>query len=33
VDLARPRERSSPEFLNLRGQILEMLHLAGNATA
>ena len=33
VDLARPRERSSAEFLNLRGQILEMLHLAGNATA
>lgn len=31
VDLARPRERSSPEFLNLRGRILEMLHFAGNA--
>ena len=33
VDLARPRDRSSPEFLNLRGQVLEMLHFAGNATA
>jgi ABC-type nitrate/sulfonate/bicarbonate transport system ATPase subunit len=29
IDLPRPRQRSSPEFLNLRGQILEMLHFAG----
>jgi sulfonate transport system ATP-binding protein len=31
--LARPRDRSSPEFLHLRGNILEHLHFAGNATA
>jgi sulfonate transport system ATP-binding protein len=31
--LARPRDRSSPEFLRLRGSILEHLHFAGNATA
>jgi ABC-type nitrate/sulfonate/bicarbonate transport system ATPase subunit len=31
--LARPRDRSSPEFLRLRGNILELLHFAGNATA
>ncbi|HYF36102.1 MAG TPA: ABC transporter ATP-binding protein [Prosthecobacter sp.] len=29
IDLPRPRQRSSPEFLHLRGQILEMLHFAG----
>jgi FADH2 O2-dependent halogenase len=29
VPLARPRNRASPEFLQLRSQILEMLHLAG----
>ena len=29
VDLARPRDRSSKEFLKLRGEILEMLHFAG----
>jgi len=32
VALERPRQRSSPEFLRLRGEILEMLHFAGNAT-
>ncbi len=31
--LARPRDRSSPEFLRLRGNILELLHFAGNAPA
>jgi ABC-type nitrate/sulfonate/bicarbonate transport system ATPase subunit len=31
--LARPRDRSSPEFLRLRGNILELLHFAGKATA
>lgn len=31
--LPRPRDRSSPEFLRLRGNILELLHFAGNATA
>jgi len=31
--LARPRDRSSQEFLRLRGNILELLHFAGNATA
>jgi ABC-type nitrate/sulfonate/bicarbonate transport system ATPase subunit len=31
--LARPRDRSSPEFLRLRGNILELLHFAGNVTA
>jgi ABC-type nitrate/sulfonate/bicarbonate transport system ATPase subunit len=31
--LPRPRDRSSPEFLHLRGNILELLHFAGNATA
>ena len=29
VDLKRPRDRSSPEFLRLRGDILELLHFAG----
>jgi sulfonate transport system ATP-binding protein len=31
--LPRPRDRSSPEFLRLRGNILELLHFAGDATA
>jgi ABC-type nitrate/sulfonate/bicarbonate transport system ATPase subunit len=31
VPLPRPRQRSSPQFLELRGAILEMLHLAGKA--
>ena len=29
VDLDRPRQRNSPEFLRLRGEILELLHFAG----
>jgi len=29
--LARPRDRSSPEFLRLRADILELLHFAGGA--
>jgi len=29
VTLDRPRQRNSPEFLQLRGDILEMLHFAG----
>jgi ABC-type nitrate/sulfonate/bicarbonate transport system ATPase subunit/flavin-dependent dehydrogenase len=32
VALDRPRQRNSPEFLRLRGTILELLHFAGNAT-
>jgi ABC-type nitrate/sulfonate/bicarbonate transport system ATPase subunit len=31
VALPRPRDRSSAEFLHLRGEILELLHFAGNA--
>src|SRR5213075_1537182 len=31
VDLARPRDRSSSAFLQLRGEILELLHFAGGA--
>jgi len=31
VTLDRPRQRNSPEFLRLRGEILELLHFAGNA--
>jgi ABC-type nitrate/sulfonate/bicarbonate transport system ATPase subunit len=31
--LARPRDRSSSEFLRLRAEILELLHFAGNATS
>ena len=31
VDLPRPRQRNGAEFLRLRGEILELLHLAGNA--
>src|SRR5256885_2900974 len=30
ISLDRPRQRSSAEFLRLRGQILELLHLAAN---
>ena len=29
VTLDRPRDRSSSEFLQLRGEILELLHFAG----
>ena len=29
VDLPRPRQRTSEEFLHLRGRILELLHFAG----
>jgi ABC-type nitrate/sulfonate/bicarbonate transport system ATPase subunit len=31
VNIDRPRDRSSPEFLRLRGEILELLHFAGGA--
>jgi ABC-type nitrate/sulfonate/bicarbonate transport system ATPase subunit len=31
VALNRPRDRSSSDFLQLRGEILELLHFAGNA--
>ena len=33
IALDRPRDRSDPEFLRLRGEILELLHFAGNAVA
>ena len=33
VTLQRPRDRSSSDFLQLRGEILELLHFAGNAVA
>jgi ABC-type nitrate/sulfonate/bicarbonate transport system ATPase subunit len=33
VNLERPRQRNSSEFLNLRGEILEMLHFAGTPKA
>ena len=33
VTLNRPRDRSSAEFLRLRGEILELLHFAGHETA
>jgi len=33
VTLQRPRQRNSPEFLQIRGDILEHLHFAGNAPA
>jgi ABC-type nitrate/sulfonate/bicarbonate transport system ATPase subunit len=33
VNIDRPRDRSSEEFLKLRGQILELLHFAGAAAA
>jgi len=29
VELDRPRHRSNPEFLQLRGDILDLLHFAG----
>jgi len=32
VALDRPRQRNSPEFFRLRGEILELLHFAGNTT-
>jgi ABC-type nitrate/sulfonate/bicarbonate transport system ATPase subunit len=32
VNLARPRDRSSAQFLQLRGEILELLHFAGGVT-
>jgi ABC-type nitrate/sulfonate/bicarbonate transport system ATPase subunit len=32
VDLTRPRDRSSAEFLSLRSQILHLLHFAGNSS-
>jgi len=31
IALERPRDRSSPEFLRLRGNILEFLHFAGKS--
>jgi ABC-type nitrate/sulfonate/bicarbonate transport system ATPase subunit len=31
VTLQRPRDRSSAEFLQLRSEILELLHFAGGA--
>jgi ABC-type nitrate/sulfonate/bicarbonate transport system ATPase subunit len=31
VDLPRPRDRSSAGFLQLRSEILELLHFAGGA--
>ncbi|HZE13378.1 MAG TPA: ABC transporter ATP-binding protein, partial [Chthoniobacterales bacterium] len=31
VNLSRPRDRSSAEFLQLRREILELLHFAGGA--
>jgi ABC-type nitrate/sulfonate/bicarbonate transport system ATPase subunit len=31
VDLARPRQRNSADFLQLRSEILDLLHLAGQA--
>jgi ABC-type nitrate/sulfonate/bicarbonate transport system ATPase subunit len=30
IDLPRPRQRNSAEFLRLRGEILELLHFAGS---
>jgi ABC-type nitrate/sulfonate/bicarbonate transport system ATPase subunit len=33
VSLNRPRQRSSPDFLRLRGDILDFVHLTGNAAA
>jgi ABC-type nitrate/sulfonate/bicarbonate transport system ATPase subunit len=29
IELVRPRHRNSSEFLQLRGEILELLHFAG----
>jgi ABC-type nitrate/sulfonate/bicarbonate transport system ATPase subunit len=31
IDLERPRERNHPDFLRIRGDILEFLHFAGHA--
>ena len=33
IDLERPRQRSSSRFLRLRGEILELLHFAGQPVA
>jgi ABC-type nitrate/sulfonate/bicarbonate transport system ATPase subunit len=33
VDIHRPRDRSHAQFLRLRSEILQLLHLAGNASA
>jgi ABC-type nitrate/sulfonate/bicarbonate transport system ATPase subunit len=33
IELERPRDRGDQDFLRLRGQILELLHFAGNAVA
>ena len=33
VDLPRPRQRNSREFLQLRGEILDLLHFAGQTNA
>ena len=33
IGLARPRERNSPEFVRLRSDILEHLHLVGHAAS
>ena len=33
VPLARTRQRNSSDFLNLRGEILELLHFAGSETS
>ena len=32
IALDRPRDRSSPDFFRLRGEILELLHFAGKST-
>jgi ABC-type nitrate/sulfonate/bicarbonate transport system ATPase subunit len=32
IDLDRPRQRNSSEFLRLRSDILELLHFAGQDT-
>src|SRR3989442_1479413 len=32
IELQRPRDRSHQDFLRLRGDILELLHFAGNAS-
>jgi hypothetical protein len=32
VDIDRPRDRSPTEFLRLRSEILQLLHLAGKAS-
>jgi ABC-type nitrate/sulfonate/bicarbonate transport system ATPase subunit len=33
VKMDRPRDRSSPDFLRLRGDILETMHFAGRSLA